>query len=45
MAQYKCLICDKTIKKEYIKKRVRCPYCGSRILHKPRNVSTTVKAE
>lgn len=44
MAQYKCFDCGKKIKDEYIKKRVRCPYCGSKILFKPRMVSTKVKA-
>jgi len=30
---------------EYLKKKVRCPYCGSKILYKPKMVSTKVKAE
>jgi len=44
MATYKCFVCEKVIKKEYIKKKIRCPYCGSKILYKPRNVETVVKA-
>jgi DNA-directed RNA polymerase subunit P len=44
MVKYKCFKCDKDIKEEYVKKRVRCPYCGSKILFKPRVVSSNVKA-
>lgn len=44
MVQYKCLRCEKIIKNEYIKRKIRCPYCGSKILYKPRTVSSTVKA-
>ncbi len=36
MVVYKCFVCGREIKPEQIKKRVRCPYCGSRILYKPR---------
>ena len=45
MVTHKCLDCGKVIKEEYIKKKVRCPYCGSKILYKPRVVSSKVKAE
>ncbi len=44
MPAYKCFNCNKIIKEEYVKKKVRCPYCGSKILYKPRTVATTVKA-
>jgi len=44
MTLYKCFGCDKIIKQELIKKRVRCPYCGSKILFKPRTISSKVKA-
>ena len=44
MTTYKCFNCDKTVKDEYIKKRVRCPYCGSKILFKPRITNVKVKA-
>jgi len=44
MVNYKCFQCGKSVKPDYIKKRVRCPYCGSKILFKPRNISSTVKA-
>lgn len=42
---YYCFKCDKDIKiKEYLKKRIRCPYCGSKILYKQRTATTKVKA-
>jgi len=44
MVQYKCFQCGKIVKQEYIKKKIRCPYCGSKILFKPRTISSTVKA-
>lgn len=44
MAQYKCFVCDKEVGPEYTRKRVRCPYCGSKILFKPRTKVTTVLA-
>jgi len=45
MVLHKCFECDKEIKEEYIKKKIRCPYCGSKILYKPRIISSKVKAE
>ena len=44
MIEYKCFECDKKINHDYLRKRIRCPYCGGKILYKPRNVSTKVKA-
>ncbi|QQG39063.1 MAG: DNA-directed RNA polymerase subunit P [Candidatus Woesearchaeota archaeon] len=44
MVTYKCFDCDKVVTQEYIKKKIRCPYCGSKILFKPRLASTKVKA-
>lgn len=44
MVEYKCFDCDKEIPENMMRKRVRCPYCGSKILFKPRSVSTKVKA-
>ncbi|MBI1973162.1 DNA-directed RNA polymerase subunit P [Candidatus Woesearchaeota archaeon] len=38
---YKCFSCEKIIKQDYVKKKIRCPYCGYKILYKPR--TTTVK--
>lgn len=44
MTLYKCFNCEKEIKEDYVKKKIRCPYCGSKILYKPRTVSSKVKA-
>ncbi len=44
MVEYKCFNCGKTIDSQSVKKRVRCIYCGSKILFKPRVVKTKVKA-
>lgn len=44
MAEYKCFSCNKKIGPDYLRKKVRCPYCGSKILFKPREVSKKVKA-
>tara|TARA_Y100000031_G_C8240561_1_gene395479 strand:- start:2987 stop:3124 length:138 start_codon:yes stop_codon:yes gene_type:complete len=44
MAVYKCLNCNKKVSEDYLKKKIRCPYCGSKILFKPRSVTTKVKA-
>ena len=39
---YKCFFCGKEIKDEHIKKKVRCIYCGSKIITKERTVPTKV---
>ncbi|MBD3310588.1 DNA-directed RNA polymerase subunit P [Candidatus Woesearchaeota archaeon] len=44
MTRYKCFMCNHKISSEQIGKRVRCPYCGSKMLYKPRNTSTKIKA-
>ncbi len=44
MVVYKCFDCGKSIKRDYIKKKIRCPYCGSKILIKPRVIPSKVKA-
>jgi DNA-directed RNA polymerase subunit RPC12/RpoP len=31
---YVCLQCRKIIEPEHLRKRIRCPYCGSKILLK-----------
>ncbi len=41
---FKCFQCGKELKPEQIKKRVRCLYCGSRIVFKARTNVTRVKA-
>jgi DNA-directed RNA polymerase subunit RPC12/RpoP len=45
MTQYKCIECYKIIKQEYLKKNIRCPYCGSKVLFKADTVPSTVKAK
>ncbi len=44
MAEYKCFDCNKKVSMDYLRKRIRCPYCGSKILFKPRGVNTKIKA-
>ncbi|MFH1212141.1 MAG: DNA-directed RNA polymerase subunit P [Candidatus Woesearchaeota archaeon] len=44
MVSYKCFNCNKTISLDNVKRRVRCIYCGSKILFKERTVSTKVLA-
>jgi len=44
MINYKCINCGKKIKEEYIKKKIRCPHCGSKIIYKTRTMTTKVKA-
>ena len=44
MVQYKCFNCGKEISHENVRKRVRCVYCGSKILFKPRTIKTKVEA-
>ncbi|MFQ6020948.1 MAG: DNA-directed RNA polymerase subunit P [Candidatus Aenigmatarchaeota archaeon] len=38
---YKCLKCGKDIKFKQIKEKIRCPYCGYRVITKQR--SKTIK--
>lgn len=44
MAEYKCFDCGKIVGENYVRKSVRCPYCGGRILFKTRSVVKKVKA-
>ena len=44
MVKYTCFTCSKKISEDMMGKRVRCPYCGSKIIFKPRSVTTKVKA-
>ncbi|MFH1916342.1 MAG: DNA-directed RNA polymerase subunit P [Nanoarchaeota archaeon] len=44
MSEYKCFVCGKIIDENYIKKKVRCIYCGSKIIFKRRSTITKVKA-
>ena len=44
MVLYKCFQCNKEIEDSSLRKRVRCIYCGSKMLFKPRTTVTNVKA-
>jgi len=44
MVAYKCFNCNKKVGEDYLRKKIRCPYCGSKILFKPRQALTKVKA-
>ncbi|MBN1275677.1 DNA-directed RNA polymerase subunit P [Candidatus Woesearchaeota archaeon] len=44
MVEYKCFSCGKTIADTHIRKKIRCVYCGSKIIFKPRTTITHVKA-
>lgn len=44
MVEYRCFGCDKKIPDNIVRKKIRCPYCGSKILFKPREKITKVKA-
>ncbi|MCP3682915.1 MAG: DNA-directed RNA polymerase subunit P [bacterium] len=44
MVEYKCFDCNKKVSTDYLRKKVRCPYCGSKILFKPRKTLTKIKA-
>jgi DNA-directed RNA polymerase subunit RPC12/RpoP len=44
MVSYKCFSCGKMIGSEYLRTKVRCPYCGSKLLYKERKAQTNVKA-
>lgn len=41
---YKCFSCKRELKPEQIRKRVRCIYCGSRIIFKSRTAVTKIQA-
>ncbi len=44
MVHYTCFSCGKEVGDEYLRTRVRCPYCGSKMLYKERTATTKVKA-
>lgn len=45
MVKYKCFYCNKSVSDDMMGKRVRCPYCGSKMLFKARSTITKVKAK
>lgn len=44
MKDYKCFQCNKEVSDTYLRKKIRCPYCGSKMLFKARIATTKVKA-
>jgi len=44
MVEYKCFSCNKSLNETQLKKRIRCIYCGSKIVFKGRVSTTKVKA-
>jgi DNA-directed RNA polymerase subunit RPC12/RpoP len=44
MVEYKCFDCGKAIDSGSLRRMVRCPYCGGKMLYKPRMAPTKVKA-
>lgn len=41
---YKCFNCGKELSEESLRKRVRCIYCGYKIVYKTRTKPTSVEA-
>ena len=44
MVEYKCFSCGKSVADTYTRKKIRCPYCGAKMLYKARTAITKVKA-
>lgn len=44
MVDYKCIECQKLVEADTVRKKVRCPYCGSKILTKPKLIASKVEA-
>jgi len=44
MVSYQCMECRKSVEGALVKKRVRCPYCGNKILNKQRMLHVVVEA-
>ncbi|MFW6013644.1 MAG: DNA-directed RNA polymerase subunit P [Candidatus Nanoarchaeia archaeon] len=44
MVEYKCFNCSKMVSTDYLRKKIRCPYCGSKMLFKARTTIAHVKA-
>jgi len=44
MVEYKCFDCGKSIDSTALRRMVRCPYCGGKMLYKSRLIPTKVKA-
>ena len=42
--KYTCFNCGKKATRDLIGKKIRCPFCGGKILYKSREVATKLKA-
>jgi|TARA_Y100000031_G_C8124403_1_gene339776 DNA-directed RNA polymerase subunit RPC12/RpoP len=41
---YVCFDCGKKVEDEYLTTKVRCPYCGGKVLYKDRRTVNKIKA-
>ncbi|MDO8511612.1 MAG: DNA-directed RNA polymerase subunit P [Nanoarchaeota archaeon] len=41
---YICFDCGKKVEDEYTRVKIRCPYCGGKVLYKDRRTVVKVKA-
>jgi DNA-directed RNA polymerase subunit RPC12/RpoP len=37
MVEYTCGVCKKTVSKMLVERKIRCPYCSSKVLEKKQN--------
>jgi len=44
MITYKCFDCQKKVSDTMLGRKIRCPYCGAKMLYKTRGTTTKVKA-
>jgi DNA-directed RNA polymerase subunit RPC12/RpoP len=44
MPKYVCFTCGKEMSDDTARRKIRCPYCGGRMLYKRRATATKVKA-
>lgn len=44
MVVYRCFGCQKEVPQEFVRRRIRCPFCDSKIIYKPRTTTTVVEA-
>ena len=44
MVEYKCFECNKKVTSDFLRKKIRCPFCGCKILFKQRGATTKLKA-
>jgi len=37
MVEYECVVCKKEIAKVLVERKIRCPFCSSKVLRKKQN--------